>query len=40
MLSPLGNATCLRLFSARGVAQLGTGVNRRGDSVPIGALHT
>ena len=40
MLSPLCNATCLHLFSAQGVALLGTGVNRRGDSVPIGALHT
>jgi hypothetical protein len=26
MLSPLGNATCLRLFSAQGVALLGTGL--------------
>jgi hypothetical protein len=39
MLSPHGNVTSLRLFSAQGVALLGTGVNRRGGSVPIGAPH-
>ena len=39
MLSPLGNVPSHRLFSAQGVALLGTGVNRRGDSVPIGAPH-